>query len=196
VVDDSVPVHELRFRFLGGRPCLDFVATVGERWRRNFERLREPGDLGRWLVEEGLLASAPPVAAAELQAARELREAIFRTARLAGQGTPEPADVGVLNAWAARPALAPQLDGHGRTLAWQGSAADALASLARDALDLVTGPYAHRVRQCAADDCALMFVDTSRPGRRRWCSMDRCGNRTKTATYRRRRSDRQTEENV
>jgi len=50
------------------------------------------------------------------------------------------------------------------------------------------------VRQCAADDCALMFVDTSRPGQRRWCSMDLCGNRSKTQSYRRRRSDQPTEE--
>jgi len=189
-----IPEHEYRFHFLGGRPSLDFVATVGERWRRNFERLRAPADLGRWFVEEGLLASAPPVSRRELEDARELREAIFRIARLAGKGTPDRADVAVLNTWAARPALAPQLDGGGRALAWQGSAAYALATLARDAADLVTGPYAQRVRQCAADDCALMFVDTSRPGQRRWCSMDLCGNRSKTKSYRRRRSDRPTEE--
>ena len=189
-----IPEREYRFHFLGGRPSLDFVATVGERWRRNFERLRAPADLGRWFVEEGLLASAPPVTGGELESARELREAIFRIARLAGKGTPDPADVAVLNAWAARPALAPQLDGAGRALAWQGSAANALATLARDAADLVTGPYAQRVRQCAADDCALMFVDTSRPGQRRWCSMDLCGNRSKTQSYRRRRSDQPTEE--
>jgi predicted RNA-binding Zn ribbon-like protein len=39
-----------------------------------------------------------------------------------------------------------------------------------------------------------MFVDTSRPGKRRWCSMELCGNRKKTATYRRRRYGRHTEE--
>jgi predicted RNA-binding Zn ribbon-like protein len=32
-----------------------------------------------------------------------------------------------------------------------------------------------------------MFIDHSRPGRRRWCSMERCGNRAKTARYRQRR---------
>jgi predicted RNA-binding Zn ribbon-like protein len=32
-----------------------------------------------------------------------------------------------------------------------------------------------------------MFIDRSRPGRRRWCSMERCGNRDKTARYRQRR---------
>ncbi|MFE7743242.1 CGNR zinc finger domain-containing protein [Nocardia sp. NPDC057455] len=39
-----------------------------------------------------------------------------------------------------------------------------------------------RVR--AAGDCGLLFVDASRPGRRRWCSMDRCGNLSKVRRYR------------
>jgi predicted RNA-binding Zn ribbon-like protein len=39
-----------------------------------------------------------------------------------------------------------------------------------------------RVRSCAR--CTLLFVDRSPPGTRRWCSMERCGNRSKTAHYR------------
>jgi predicted RNA-binding Zn ribbon-like protein len=69
----------------------------------------------------------------------------------------------------------------------------ALASLARDAIDLLGGPHATRVRECAAEDCALLFVDASRPGRRRWCSMEGCGNRAKTTSYRRRRAERTME---
>jgi predicted RNA-binding Zn ribbon-like protein len=37
---------------------------------------------------------------------------------------------------------------------------------------------------CEGDDCYLMFFDTSRPGNRRWCSMQRCGNRHKVGAYR------------
>jgi hypothetical protein len=37
--------------------------------------------------------------------------------------------------------------------------------------------------------CSLLFVDTSRSGRRRWCSMERCGNRAKVAAHRRRRKE-------
>ncbi|WP_327121301.1 CGNR zinc finger domain-containing protein [Nocardia sp. NBC_01730] len=40
------------------------------------------------------------------------------------------------------------------------------------------------MRFCAADDCCLLFVDASRPDRRRWCSMDRCGNLGKVRRYR------------
>lgn len=185
---DDLPASELRFHFEGGRDCLDFVATVGERWRRSFERLREPGDLERWLLDVGLLNARPVVTGRQLAQARVLREAIYRVTKLAGRGRPLAADVDEINRWAALPPLAPRLDPAGREVT---TVADppveaALATLARDAIDLVTGPYAGRVRECAADDCALLFVDTSRPGRRRWCSMEACGNKAKTAAYRRR----------
>ncbi|HEY0812280.1 MAG TPA: CGNR zinc finger domain-containing protein [Pseudonocardia sp.] len=64
----------------------------------------------------------------------------------------------------------------------------ALATLARDAVDLFSGPLASRIRVCAAVDCGLLLVDTSRPGRRRWCSMQRCGNRAKIREHRARRT--------
>jgi predicted RNA-binding Zn ribbon-like protein len=62
-----------------------------------------------------------------------------------------------------------------------------VAAFARDAVELLTGPLAARVRQCDGVRCGLVFVDTSRPGRRRWCSMEHCGNRAKLRAYRDRR---------
>lgn len=184
---DGLPPGELRFLFVAGRPCLDLAATVGERWRRSFERLRTPDDLSRWLVQAGMLEGPPVVGQAQLEAARALRDAIYPAAKSAGKGTLDPADVAEINRWAALPAPAPQLDPR-RRVRWAASqpVEAALGSIARDAIDLISGPFATRVRECAAVDCALLFVDTSPPGRRRWCSMDGCGNRAKTAAYRRR----------
>ncbi|MGH2874766.1 MAG: CGNR zinc finger domain-containing protein [Solirubrobacteraceae bacterium] len=184
---DDLPPEELRFLFISGRPCLDLAATVGERWRRSFERLRAPEDLGRWLVQAGITERAPAVSQRELEAARALRDAIYSAARSAGRGALAPDDVAEINRWAAAAPPCPQLNEH-RRVHWAAAAPvqAALASLARDAIDLIAGPLARRVRECAADDCALLFVDTSRPGRRRWCSMDGCGNRAKTKAYRRR----------
>jgi predicted RNA-binding Zn ribbon-like protein len=42
----------------------------------------------------------------------------------------------------------------------------------------------HRLRLCAAPDCRWAFLDTSRNGTGRWCSMEICGNRHKTRNYR------------
>ncbi|MBW8872916.1 MAG: CGNR zinc finger domain-containing protein, partial [Leifsonia sp.] len=41
-----------------------------------------------------------------------------------------------------------------------------------------------RIRECSAEDCRLVYLDTSRSGTRRWCSMHRCGNRAKVREHR------------
>jgi len=51
-----------------------------------------------------------------------------------------------------------------------------------DAIDLL-GLRPDRLRSCQHDDCTLWFLDTSKGGRRRWCSMERCGNRAKAKRH-------------
>jgi predicted RNA-binding Zn ribbon-like protein len=188
IVVNDLPEHELAFHWKGGRVCLDFVATVGERWRRSFERLRTPGDLGRWIAAAGFAGAPPTVSDAELDAARELREAINRLARPGL--SPRPGDRGLVNARAGHPDPVPQLTAD-TELAWKGpvQVEAVLSAVARDAIDLLAGPLAGRIRECAADDCALLFVDASRPGSRRWCATGACGNREHTKAYRRRRRE-------
>ncbi|MDY7101742.1 MAG: CGNR zinc finger domain-containing protein [Actinomycetota bacterium] len=43
-----------------------------------------------------------------------------------------------------------------------------------------------RIRPCQHEECVLWFVDTSRNGTRRWCSMAVCGNRAKASRHYRR----------
>lgn len=40
-----------------------------------------------------------------------------------------------------------------------------------------------RIRKCEHQECSLYFVDTSKSGKRRWCSMELCGNRKKAAEF-------------
>ncbi|WP_424213753.1 CGNR zinc finger domain-containing protein [Streptomyces sp. BI20] len=40
-----------------------------------------------------------------------------------------------------------------------------------------------RIRGCASESCVLHFLDTSRNGTRRWCSMAVCGNRAKASRH-------------
>ena len=182
----DLPPEELRFHWKSERLCLDFVATVGERWRRSFERLLAPNDLARWMVESGLLASPPKVSSRQLGVGRALREAIKRLARPGIE--PEPDDRNELNRWAARAPLAPQLGAQDKLVWVADRPVEAVfATIARDAVDLLSGPLAARIRECEAPDCALLFVDTSRPGARRWCSSAACGNRVRTKAYRQRR---------
>ena len=172
------------FPFRSGRLCLDFSATLGGRYRYAVvERLGSTEDVRRWLRASGL-CPRPAVSDHHVEAARGLREAIYRLAH--PKQKLSAADVATVNRWAGLPSLAPKLAVDG-TARFRGSVEGALSTIARDAIDLLTGPLARRIRECARPDCSLLFVDASRPGRRRWCSMERCGNRRKTAAYRRRK---------
>jgi predicted RNA-binding Zn ribbon-like protein len=179
---------ELEFRFLGGRPCLDLTATLGERRGRRAERMRTPQDLARWLVAAGLADQPPAASRQDLAHARTLREAVYQTIkrRITGQ-PPGPGDLAIINDWAGRPPLRTWLEAEDGQLRGRRDAATAaalVASVARDAVDLLGGPLADRIRECNAQDCALLFLDTSRAGRRRWCSMATCGARAKMTAYR------------
>jgi predicted RNA-binding Zn ribbon-like protein len=182
---------KLGFRLLGGRACLDLTATVGERWRGPTERLRTPRDLASWLVAAGLADELPAASRQDLAHARTIREAVYQTIkrRLAGR-PPGAGDLAIINDWAGRPAARRWLetdDGQLRARSDATTAAALVASVAGDAVDLLGGPLAHRIRECSADGCSLLFLDTSRAGRRRWCSMATCGARAKMAAYRARR---------
>jgi predicted RNA-binding Zn ribbon-like protein len=59
----------------------------------------------------------------------------------------------------------------------------ALAELAHDSIEMLTGPTAAQLRACHAPGCVLYFVKTH--PRREWCS-ETCGNRARAARHYRR----------
>jgi len=68
-----------------------------------------------------------------------------------------------------------------------------LAAIARSAAEILAEGPAAPLRKCASAECVLFFYDTSRTGRRRWCSMTACGNRSKVAAFARRHTSRRGE---
>ena len=176
-----VDAADLGFRWHGGRPSVDFTATLGKRGGGALERIREPADLARWFREAGLADGLVAVTGRDLTGARDLREALY------GLFTDPGADLDLVNRWAVRPVVGSRLERVAGKLTLRPPAADVeglLVLLARDGANLLSGPFAHRIRECARDDCWLLFVDESRAGARRWCSMDTCGARSKMARYR------------
>jgi predicted RNA-binding Zn ribbon-like protein len=97
---------------------------------------------------------------------------------------------GLAGASAAAPPPAPGPAGVSLAAGWAAPvrATQALSTMAREMIELLSGPFSGRIRECASGDCPLVFVDTSRPGARRWCSMERCGNRHKLRALRARRA--------
>ena len=58
-----------------------------------------------------------------------------------------------------------------------------LGKLAYEGAHLLASSKAKQLKKCENHKCVLMFVDTSKANRRRWCSMKICGNQAKVATH-------------
>jgi len=183
----SLPEDRDGFRFRGGHAAIDLAATLQARLKpAPRELLVAPGDLDRWLVSAGLVTASPGATEADLATARALREAIFVLAVDLGGSGPDADARDVLNRIAAAPAAVPVLRADGG-VALDGSVEGLLSFLAREAVHLFGSEETAHVRQCQSATCTIFFVDTSRSGDRRWCSMSACGNKAKVAEFRRRK---------
>jgi len=177
--------------FDSGARALDFAYTGAMGNNPAWERLNAPADLATWL-EGRFDACDGTVTDRDLTDAKGLREAIASIATaLSLNGTPDARQVDIINLFAATPDVPPRLAGGslqaGRTRVRTGQA---LATMAREAVFLFGEEQHERIRECAADDCALVFYDESRSNNRRWCSMQRCGNRAKVRSHRARNAAR------
>jgi predicted RNA-binding Zn ribbon-like protein len=183
-------VRELEF--CAGSPALDLIDTISGRGGVEVDLLSAPAALGQWLARAGIVTTAAVQPDdSHLRSACACRDAMFRCVRaaLAGVALPQ-ADIDLINDAARGPAFHPQLiDGKIVMVATDPLDA-ALAVLAADAIMLLTPPRRERLRTCPG--CQMVFIDNSRPGRRRWCSSaSGCGNRAKVRHFRKRQEARQ-----
>ena len=182
----------MRFSFHRGSLALDFIGTVGQRASdAPEERLPDPAALAAWLREAGLPEPAR-LTGAELARARALREALY----VLGSGTIDgrPLDRAAL----ALANEAARGRGSGaRVLLPRGEASWstreplrlALALIAEDAILRFAGDR-DRLARCELPGCGALLLSHSRSERRRWCSMETCGNRAKAAAFRARSRER------
>ena len=173
------------FRFRSGHRALDLTATVSGR-KRNApqDALKSAADLARWLRAAGLGETAPDES--DLALARSLREAIYGLVLARTQGEPlQERDRLTLNAIASGHAPFVCLSDAGVATTF-GSVRQLLTGLALEAIALIGTESRSRLRQCEAENCAVLFLDESRKGERRWCSMASCGNRAKVRSFRQR----------
>ncbi|MFF4357172.1 CGNR zinc finger domain-containing protein [Streptomyces sp. NPDC001604] len=179
-------------------PCgtlpLDFVGTL--RARRNgepLEKLATPELLDDWFLESGMLDLAPGASEADLLLAVELREAIYSLVAARIERRPMPAEaVAEVNQQASGLPVTVRLGTDGATRT--GTAAQGLATLAREAVEIIGGEEAALLRECSRPECTQVYLDRSRGRRREWCAMRTCGNRVKAANYRARQHSAKTVE--
>jgi predicted RNA-binding Zn ribbon-like protein len=163
--------------------------------------LRTPADLDQWLDAVGVERAAAHASESELAAARALRDAVRLLAAhvtadsRAGLPAAPLTDVAValdqVNATAAEvPARRLALRDGRIELGPPGGpppVRTALARVAGQAVALLGGEDAARLRACYAPGCVLYFVKTH--PRREWCSVA-CGNRVRAARHYQRARER------
>ena len=202
------------FVFDGGTLALDLLNTWNFNADQPLDLLQSPEDLVIWLASAGLpddaycaeLSSSPPYRRILLDEALWLRRDILLIVQslVAGE-LPPPYTVDALNRILTESGTSFRLNS--LTLPPEGdqeermegqlvlnvhehisSVLGVLQPIALSAARIVTEANPTRIRQCASSNCMYWFLDTSKSGRRRWCSMSRCGNRAKVAKHYRQRS--------
>lgn len=193
------------FLFLADHLCLDFVDTEFRRSGEHHDKLKTFDDLREWLRRAGLLASIEAIALVRrchgqvaetvLKGALGLRKAIRQAAQAVADREPLPAGaIRTLNTFLSRRAGYFQIERRSsqferRFVSPLVEPMMLLAPIAESAADLLCNGDLTLVRRCADENCDLLFYDTTKNHRRRWCSMSSCGNRAKVAAHRARQKN-------
>jgi predicted RNA-binding Zn ribbon-like protein len=144
--------------------------------------VRAVAELGKWFE------ARPAVSAAVFSEAIEIREMIYRLLHSVAAGSAAASeDIRGLNRALGEAAPRTNLERVDGGFGWRAevkpTAAAMLAPALWSAADILTGPDRARVRECANDRCLWLFLDDSKNGSRRWCSMQSCGNRAKARRH-------------
>ena len=199
----SDPAHA--FELVGASIAADFANTLsGSRAHPSTDHVERYADLVAFAQQSGVVSTARAkrlVARAERhpQLATEihrrgiaLREAIWRAFdRIAHDREPDRADLSLISAETSDAFARASIVREGSDYNWSWEDTDDLARvlwpIARGATEVITSPTERaRIRECASDTCAWVFVDRTKNHSRRWCDMAGCGNRAKGRAFRER----------
>jgi len=190
------------FLFVGNHLALDFLNTRPVLAEGPQELLPDVDALVRWLVASGMLTWQKGKALAKKwkdtpQAAVFLRELLKFRERLRAMVVRQEAGFSVSDAFIAE--LNSLLKQYPSRIALQRKGEkldldaafetekpnDVWAPIATAVAELLSNSPPARLRKCEA--CVVHFLDTSKKGSRRWCSMNICGNKIKVAAYQKRK---------
>ena len=188
------------FYAVGGRTAIDFANSV-ERVGHEGDGLTSLEDLMTFLKSLSLLhedeASSyhmylfqnPDRCQKVMSDLRDIRTRFAAALDQLASGWPmDPMFVSDLNdklaAFQTRLQLLPTSDGYEMTEQLvEGGPEQLLYPILKDVADFLASDQTGKIRKCASETCDLFFINTSRNGRRRWCSMSTCGNRAKVNAY-------------
>ncbi len=180
--------------------CLEFANTLAYRGSTPTESLHTFADLIKWCGDAGVtplriscntcadgqrnIRSESPRYSARRLRLREVDLPYFSRARLRVQSCRGRPGSSQSRASATRRCVRSWFSRGPTGFGWQveeskPSASWILAPVLWSAGDLLVGPQLTRLRECSNEKCLWLFLDDSKNGTRRWCSMQACGNRAK-----------------
>jgi predicted RNA-binding Zn ribbon-like protein len=186
---------------------IDFANTVAYRGSKPEDSLHNLADLFTWLrtakaLPEPLVATLPRlIASAQIDETLlfneiiSLRETGYRLLNAVAAPSAMPSgDLQRLNHALAEAPARVSLAHSDNLIGWrietQPTAAGILAPVLWSTADLLAGPDSARLRACANPQCLWLFLDDSKNGTRRWCSMQACGNRAKAHRHYQRQKEK------
>jgi predicted RNA-binding Zn ribbon-like protein len=178
MADARVPAHAALVR--------RFANTVDE--EDGADEIASPTGLTGWLRDEGLLGDGHRATGRDVRLAATLRAGLRSLLDAHHDGVPEYPAPAFVRACAALPLRLTFDAGSPRLAPDQAGVRGALAQVLVAVADGRHDGSWERLKICPADTCRVAFYDASRNRSRTWCSMQVCGNRTKTRAYRARRS--------
>ena len=134
----------------------------------------------------------PEQANSAFERAKVGREALYRILFATANGMQtNPDDVAFLNDLIeeAQDQLRLEPNESGQQFEWRWKSDDTqidrvLWAAVRSAAELLTSEELQKIKSCPGEGCGYLFMDVSRNGKRRWCEMDLCGNRSKVKRFR------------
>ncbi len=181
---------EIPFQFVGNDLSLDLINTRVMFEGEMVDLIEARDRLDAWLNEVSNVTPVKHWTASDIAALHALRDACQSVLHAQFSGAQaNPRDLGLINSHLKEIGAASHLT---QTVNGFAMAADNanlsprafLAKVVQSFATLLTETDPKRIRECAHDQCVLVFKDISKSGRRRWCSMETCGNRAKAATFR------------
>ncbi len=186
VIIVSMNIQNKQFHLVGGRLCLDFLNTAN--WNKlgtvATEKLESEADITRWCRAIGKIEYIQPqfddALLESLQEFRALLRHIFLS--VINKGKLTNSDLKALNLAGSHLSNS-ILCIHENSIRFDPTVSLKQIVLFSAVPILTSQSEITRVKMCGGDNCGWLFLDESKNRRRRWCSMEMCGNREKARRH-------------
>lgn len=176
-----------KYEFVGNNLGVDFINTEVNVKGELVDLLLSESDVMEWLEQANIDADlARGIDVGKLLAFREKARQIL--SQVIEKDVVENDAIATLNNYLQNYKMHYQLEqsSEGYQLINQNvckSTADIIGLLAFELASMLASDQRAYLKRCLNPECVLMFVDNSRSHKRRWCSMDTCGNRAKVSKH-------------